>query len=66
MAKKFSTLQEWMDAHGLKDREASERLGISRSQVSRLRRAKSRPTIENARLLEAKTGIPAAVLVMGA
>lgn len=54
-----------MDAHGLKDREASERLGISRSQVSRIRRAKSRPTIENARVLEAKTGIPAAVLVMG-
>lgn len=55
-------LQEWMDKRGLKDADLAERLGgkLSRSQISRIRRLKSIPTLDNARALEAATKIPAA------
>lgn len=55
-----------MDAQGIKDAELAERIGsLSRSQISRIRRGKSRPPIATARLLEAATKIPAARFVMG-
>jgi len=38
---------------------------MSRSQVNRIRRGECRPSVENARALEAITGIPAAKFVMG-
>jgi transcriptional regulator with XRE-family HTH domain len=62
------TLQDWMDRHGLTDAALAEKLGNSpsRSQISRIRRQKSRPTPDTARKIEAVTKIPAASLVMGA
>lgn len=60
------TLQEWMDKRSLKDTDMAERLGgkLSRSQISRIRRLKSIPTLENARVLEAATKIPAAKFLL--
>lgn len=60
------TLQEWMDKRSLKDSDMAERLGgkLSRSQISRIRRLKSIPTLENARVLEAATKIPAAKFLL--
>lgn len=61
------TLHEWMQKKELKDEHVSRLLGgkLSRSQVSRIRRGKSIPTIETARLLEGVTKIPAAKFVLG-
>lgn len=54
------TLQEWMDLKGWKDADLAARLpGLSRSQVSRIRRRKSIPPPETAKRLEEVTGIPA-------
>lgn len=61
----MTTLAEWMEKKALKDRDLASRVeGLSRSQISRIRRRKSRPTPETAQKLEAVTGIPAAQLVM--
>ncbi len=38
------TLAEWMTKHGVKDRAMAERLGVDRSTVSRVRRAKQIPS----------------------
>jgi transcriptional regulator with XRE-family HTH domain len=65
MAKRSHTLSDWMASAGLGDRELSERLKISRSQVSRIRRRVSRPTPETARALEQVTRIPAAKFMLG-
>ncbi len=54
-----------MEAAGLTDRDLSERLDISRSQVNRIRRRVSRPTPETARALEQVTRIPAAKFMLG-
>ena len=54
-----------MTANGLKDLDVSERLRISRSQVSRLRRAKCTPTIETAIRLAELTKIPPEVFIFG-
>lgn len=55
------TLQEWMDRKGFKDADVAARLdGISRSQVSRIRRRVSRPSPETAEKLSKLTRIPAA------
>jgi len=61
------TLKEWMKAHDLNDAALAERVGdrVSRSQINRIRRGKSRPSIELARELEHVTKIPAASFVMG-
>lgn len=55
-----------MDRNGLVDAGLSARLGgkPTRSQISRIRRGKSIPTIETARALEAVTKIPAVRFVM--
>lgn len=60
------TLQAWMDKRTLKDADMVERLGgkLSRSQINRIRRCKSIPTLETARLLEAATKIPAAKFLL--
>jgi transcriptional regulator with XRE-family HTH domain len=65
MAKHPRTLSDWMEAAGLTDRDLSERLDISRSQVNRIRRRVSRPTPETARALEQVTRIPAAKFMLG-
>lgn len=61
------TLHDWMKAKDLNDEKLSIALGrkLSRSQINRIRRAKSSPSLDNARLLETVTGIPAATFVMG-
>jgi transcriptional regulator with XRE-family HTH domain len=60
-------LAEWMEAEGLKDAGLAERLNgkLSRSQISRIRRRKSIPPIDTAKLLESVTGIPAAEILFG-
>lgn len=60
----FMDLAEWMKAKGLKDAQLAEQIGtLSRSQVSRLRRRRSRPQLETAKTLEEITGIPAGDLM---
>lgn len=56
-----------MTRNGVKDAELAEKIGhqLSRSQVNRIRRGVSRPSIEGAKALEAATKIPASRFVMG-
>ena len=61
----MSDLQNWMAEHGETDESLSPRVGVSRVQVSRIRRKICRPSIVTALRLEQVTGIPAAKLVMG-
>lgn len=57
-------LQEWMEAQKLTDAALAERVdGLSRSQVSRIRRRKSIPSPQTAKKLEQATGIPAETFV---
>ena len=58
-------IKQWLEAHGLDDKAAAARLGLDRSQVSRLRRGECRPSIKTAKRLEPITGIPAAELILG-
>lgn len=52
-------LQEWMADRGFKDADVAERIeGLSRSQVSRIRRRWSIPPLQTARKLSVLTGIP--------
>lgn len=54
------TLQEWMDSHDLTDAQVAARVdGLSRSQVSRIRRRKSIPSPDTAKKLSELTKIPA-------
>lgn len=61
------TLQEWMDLKTMNDADLERELEgrVSRSQISRIRRGKCRPSIETAKVLEHLTKIPAATFVMG-
>jgi len=61
------TLQEWMDLKDLKDAGLERELNkaLSRSQISRIRRGVSKPSLEKARLLERHTKIPAAAFLTG-
>lgn len=61
----MSDLQSWMIKNAETDASLSEKIGISRVQVSRLRRGIHRPSIATARKLEKVTTIPAAEFVMG-
>jgi transcriptional regulator with XRE-family HTH domain len=57
-------LAEWMKANELRDHELAARVpGLSRSQVSRIRRRKSIPSPETAKKLAEITGLPAEALV---
>lgn len=54
------TLQEWMDARDLTDAKLAAQVeGLSRSQVSRIRRRVSIASAATALKLEKITGIPA-------
>jgi transcriptional regulator with XRE-family HTH domain len=58
------TLQEWMKHKKLTDAAlAAQVSGLSRSQVSRIRRRVSIPTPQTAKKLEEVTGIPAEAFV---
>lgn len=60
------TLQDWMNKRGLNDTKFAAKYPIlSRSQVSRIRRGASVPTLNTARKLEEITKIPAAKFVLG-
>jgi antitoxin component HigA of HigAB toxin-antitoxin module len=57
-------LQEWMSEKNLNDAALAAKVdGVSRSQISRIRRRRSIPTTATAKKLEAVTGIPAEALV---
>lgn len=58
-------LQDWMSAHKLSDAEVAEKTGgrLSRSQVSRIRRRKSIPPPETAKVLSEVTTLPPEVFV---
>lgn len=52
-------LAEWMKAKGLKDQSLADQIpGVSRSQISRIRRRKSLPRPETAKLIVDHTGLP--------
>jgi transcriptional regulator with XRE-family HTH domain len=58
------TLQEWMDKRKLNDAQVAARVdGLSRSQVSRIRRGVSRPSPETALKLSQLTKIPPQKLI---
>lgn len=51
-------LQRWMKRRKVDDDYVAEKTGISRSQVSRIRRLESRPSQDSAERLAALTRIP--------
>lgn len=60
------TLQDWMTAHHYDDAKLATELGVvTRSQVSRIRRGKSRPSATVAVKLEQVTGLPAIGFLAG-
>lgn len=59
----MNALATWMTAAGETDDTVSAKVGISRVQVSRIRRSLSRPSPELAVKLEALSGVPAWDLV---
>lgn len=63
----MTSLDAWITEHGLGNAAFARRLGgaLSRSQVSRIRRGRTGPSLESARTLERATGIPAARLLLG-
>jgi len=65
MANRPRTLKEWMDRRGLDDAALAQEVGVSRSQINRIRNRASLPSLETARALEAVTRIPAAKFMLG-
>jgi transcriptional regulator with XRE-family HTH domain len=62
----MTALKDWMDKRGLADADVASRIeGLSRSQVSRIRRGVSRPSPATAEKLAALTRIPAAKFIFG-
>lgn len=64
------TLDEWMTLKSFKDADLERELRdqgiqLSRSQISRIRRGKSKPSPEAAKELERVTKIPAASFIFG-
>lgn len=57
-------LEAWMTREGETDESLSPKVGLSRVQISRLRRRVYRPSVETARKLETITGIPAAEFIL--
>lgn len=58
------TLQQWMDRKGLTDADVAAKVeGLSRSQVSRIRRGVSRPSPETALKLAKLTKIRPETLI---
>lgn len=61
----MQTLEAWMEANSLRDADLAARVdGLSRSQISRLRRRKSIPPPQTAVKLAELTGIPVADLLL--
>jgi len=62
----MTALKDWMERKALSDADVAARIdGLSRSQVSRIRRGVSRPSPETAEKLAALTRIPAAKFIFG-
>lgn len=65
MAKRPRTLREWMEARGETDATLAGRVGVTRSQINRIKHGASRPGIDTAIALEAITRIPMDRLLKG-
>lgn len=62
----MTTLQQWMTRKSLTDADLAARIeGISRSQISRIRRGVSTPSRKTAEKLSEVTKIPAARFIFG-
>lgn len=63
----MTLLQEWMERADLTDAKLASLMegAVTRSQINRIRRGESRPSLETARALEQVTRIPAHKFVMG-
>lgn len=61
----MTDLQTWMTDAKESDETLSKKLGVSRVQVSRLRRKLCKPSPDTAVKLEQITGIPAAAFIFG-
>lgn len=59
----MTQLETWMTANGVRDAELAEAVGISRSQICRIRQGKVAPSLAVAARIEAFTGVPAALLL---
>lgn len=57
-------LDTWMTSAGETNESLALKVGLSRVQISRLRRRIYRPSVETARKLEEITNIPAAEFIM--
>lgn len=55
----MADLNAWMKGEGESDETLAPKLGVSRVQVSRIRRGVNRPSLTVAAKLEELTGIPA-------
>lgn len=55
----MADLNSWMDDAGESDESLAPKLGVSRVQVSRIRRGVNKPSATVAARLEELTGIPA-------
>jgi transcriptional regulator with XRE-family HTH domain len=58
-------LKHWMARTGETDRTLSNKVGVSRVQISRIRRSRSGVSPETAKRLEAVTEIPAVRFLYG-
>jgi predicted DNA-binding transcriptional regulator AlpA len=54
----MTILQQWMDKNGLKDHQVAAKVGLSRVQVSRVRRNLVGPSVKAAKRLATLTGFP--------
>lgn len=61
----MSELQTWMERNGETDDTLSNKVGVSRVQISRIRRRRSGVSPETAKRLEAVTSIPAVRFLYG-
>lgn len=61
----MADLQQWMQDNERTDETLAQELGVSRVQVSRLRRRICKPSPATAQKLEAITAIPAAEFIFG-
>lgn len=52
----MTKLQKWMTENGWRDPHVAERIGVSRAQISRIRRGKTGVSIATAKALAKLTG----------
>lgn len=60
-----TALGRWMKVYSETDETLSPKLGVSRVQVSRLRRDCCKPSPRTAQRLEKLTGLPASTFIFG-